>query len=203
MVPMHNCGMTKMAALILLVAMTGAGGNADEVDYAGLYEKGTTFAAFVDGARSRAAEWRGKSTEAVVGEDMVARVRAMPAKRRLLVVAEATCSDSVATVPYLAKLVEEADGRLDMRLVSRTAGRPVMEAHRTPDGRAATPTVVVLNEDGQFVGAWSERPAALQAWYIEQKPVLTRAELLAQKTSWYAKDAGKSAIAEIVALLMK
>ena len=90
-----------------------------------------------------------------------------------------------------------------MRVVNSTTGRAVMEAHRTPDGRAATPTIVVLGDDGKVVGAWSERPAALQTWYIDQKSVLTRAELLAQKTNWYTEDAGKSAVAEIVAILAK
>jgi hypothetical protein len=200
---MHNGGMKKLVLALLLVTMTAAGISADEADYAGLYEKGSTFAAFVENARSRASDWRRRAADAVVADDAIARVRAMPARRRLLVVAEPTCSDSLATLPYLAKLVEEAQDKLEMRVVNGTIGRAVMEAHRTPDSRAATPTVVVLSEEGRFVGAWSERPAALQAWYIEQKPVLSRAELLAQKTKWYADDGGKSAVAEIVALLTK
>jgi hypothetical protein len=200
---MHNCGMQKLAFSVLVIAMTSVGAAADEVDYAALYGKGLTFAAFVESAGGRADNWRRNSADAAIEEDMIARVRALPAKRRMLVVAEPTCSDSVATLPYLAKLVEESKGKLEIRVVNSTAGRAVMEAHRTPDGRAATPTIVVLGEDDQVAGAWSERPAALQTWYIDQKSVLSRAELMAQKTNWYAKDGGKSAIAEIVAILTK
>ena len=200
---MHNCGMKKLALGVLLIALTVVGVGADEVDYAALYGKGLTFAAFVESAGSRADSWRRKSIDAAIGEDSIARVRALPAQRRMLVIAEATCSDSVATLPYLAKLVEQSQGKLDLRVVNSTTGRAVMEAHRTPDGRAATPTIVVLGVDGEIVGAWSERPAALQTWYIDQKSVLSRAELMAQKTNWYAEDGGKSAIAEVVAILAK
>lgn len=194
--------MKKLVPIVLLVVAT-AGVTAGEIDYAALYGKGVTFSTFVDSARSRAAEWRRNSTEAIVQADMLARVRDMPARRRLLVVAEPSCSDSIATLPYLAKLVEQAPDKLELRIVDSKAGRPVMEAHRTPDGRAATPTVAVMGEDGQLIGTWSERPAALQAWYIEQKSTLSRGELFSQKTKWYADDGGKSAVAEIVAIVTK
>jgi hypothetical protein len=131
----------------------------------------------------------------------VTQVQGLAGKRKILVVAEPHCSDSVSTIPYLAKLVEAAPDRLELRIIDSKAGRAVMEAHRTPDGRAATPTVVILGEDGAFVAAWTERPSVLQKWYVEQKPVLSRADLLAQKMTWYADDAGKSTLAEIVRLL--
>jgi hypothetical protein len=194
--------MTQIGAVVLALALGQAAPRAEAVDYAALYEQGIAYAAFVDGARMRAAEWRRGAAGAAADEGVLARLRELPRKRRLLVVAEASCSDSVATIPYLAKLVAAVPERLDMRIVNSKIGRAVMEAHRTPDNRAATPTVVVLDEDGRLLGAWSERPAALQQWYIDKKSSLTRAELLEQKTRWYADDAGKSATAEIVAILL-
>lgn len=79
----------------------------------------------------------------------------------------------------------------------------MIEAHRTPDGRAATPTVVILDERGRFVGAWSERPSELQAWYIAQKPTLPARDLASRKAAWYARDAGRSTLVEIVQILAK
>jgi hypothetical protein len=90
-----------------------------------------------------------------------------------------------------------------LRILNNRDGRAIMDAHPTSDGRAATPTVVVLGEDGRFLGAWSERPAALQKWYVEQKPSLDRDQLSAQKAKWYADDGGRSVVAEIVAILQK
>lgn len=75
-----------------------------------------------------------------------------------------------------------------------------MEAHRTPDGRAATPTLIFIRDDGE-IRAWIERPGALVAWIEEQKKADARFDLLRGKTKWYADDAGKSTLADIIALL--
>ena len=108
------------------------------------YAKGVTFAAFLDAATEHPDDWRTRYSNAAVTADTVSRLRALPARRQLLVVAEDCCSDSTATVPYLARLVDAAPDRLELRVINSRTGRGVMEAHRTPDGRAATPTVVVL-----------------------------------------------------------
>ena len=173
------------------------------VDYGAVYETGTSYTAFVEGAPARTAEWKRNTASAALPDEVKARLGALPGKRRLLVVAEASCSDSVNTIPYLARLVEAAPERLEMRVVGKDVGLAVMEAHRTPDGRAATPTVVVLEEDGRVVGAWSERPAALQEWYIATKGSLSQRELVQQKGQWYEKDAGRSTLSEVLALLLK
>ena len=104
-------------------------------------------------------------------------------------------------MPYVARLVDAAPDRLALRVINSGTGRPIMEAHRTSDGRAATPTVVVLAGDGTLIGAWSERPSVLQAWVLEHKPTLTQSEFRDRKAKWYADDAGQSAVAEILALI--
>jgi hypothetical protein len=173
----------------------------EAIDYAGYYAKGMTFAAFLDAARSHPDEWRKRYSDAAVTADTVSRLRALPARRQLLVVADDNCSDSTATVPYVARLVDAAPDRLALRMVNSRTGRPIMEAHRTSDGRAATPTVVVLSGEGTLIAAWSERPSVLQAWVLEHKPTLTQAEFRERKAKWYADDAGQSAVAEILALI--
>jgi hypothetical protein len=160
-----------------------------------------TFAAFLDAATSHPDDWRKGYSNAAITADTVSRLRALPARRQLLVVADDYCSDSTATVPYVARLVDAAPDRLALRVINSRTGRPIMEAHRTSDGRAATPTVVVLSGDGTLIGAWSERPSALQAWVLEHKPTLTDTEFRDRKAKWYAADAGQSAVAEILAVI--
>jgi thioredoxin family protein len=182
------------AALSVLTAAT-------PVDYAALFAKGVSYHDFLDAARSRRDEWLERSKDATVAADAVARVKQLGARRRLLVVAEDWCGDSANTLPYLARLAEAAPDVLDLRIVDSSIGRPVMEEHKTPDGRAATPTVVVLDESGALIAAWVERPSGLQKWYIGQQDVLGRTELLDQKYKWYREDQGRSAIREVVELL--
>jgi Thioredoxin len=169
-------------------------------DYVALYDNGVTFAEFLDSARARRDEWRQRYNDAAVTPEMITRMRALPARRLILVVAEDWCSDSAQTIPYLARLVDGAPERLSMRIINSTVGRPVMDANLTPDGRAATPTVVVLTEQHAVLGAWVERPSTAQSWFLEQQKSVMQQPLHDQLAKWYADDAGRTTVAEIAAL---
>jgi hypothetical protein len=179
---------------------TGAGAAAPP-DYQALFASGVTFADFLEHARARRDEWRQHYNDAVVTPDFITRMRALPERRLILVVAEDWCSDSVNTVPYIARLVDGAPERLSLRLVNATAGRAVMDANPTVDGRPATPTVIVMREDGQVAGAWIERPSTAQAWFLEQQKSVMQRPLHEQLMKWYSDDAGRTTMAEIAAIL--
>src|SRR5215212_3487004 len=161
--PVRRTASTLVA--VIAAAASWAARPPQEPDYAGFYAKATTFATFLEHARAHRDDWRRLYNDAAVTPDMITRMRALPERRRLLVVADDWCNDSVQTIPYLARLVDGAPERLQMRVIDSTAGRSLMEAHRTPDGRAATPTVLILGEDGHFIAAWIERPSTAQAWF--------------------------------------
>ena len=118
----------------------------------------------------------------------------------MLVVAEDWCGDSANTIPYLARLTEEVPG-FELRIVDSKAGRGVMEARRTADGRAATPTVVMLDAGGHEVGCLVERPAALKAWVDEHRGRLGDREFQEGRVAWYRNDRGRSTVAEVLAVL--
>jgi hypothetical protein len=90
---------------------------------------------------------------------------------------------------------------LEMRLIDPDLGRGIMEAHRTPDGRAATPTIVLLNTAFQEVGCFIERPSGLQAWALEHRQDLDDAEFLKQKFAWYDNEQGRQTLSEIIDLM--
>jgi hypothetical protein len=138
-----------------------------------------------------------------VSADLITRMRALPERRRILVVASDYCLDSANTIPYIARLVDGAPERLALRVVDPTRGRAVMDAHRTPDGRAATPTVAILDDDARLLGAWVERPSSTQTWFLEQQKVMMQKPLHDQLGAWYAADAGKTTVAEIADLLSR
>jgi hypothetical protein len=186
---------------LVLTSLLPSVAGAQEVNYAALYDQGVPFATFLERARSHRAEWLGNFERAKPEDDALARSRALPERRRILVVAEDWCTDSLNTMPYLAKLVDATPDRLELRVIDSTVGKGVMDANRTADGRSATPTVIILGADNKPAGSWVERPAVLQKWFTEQKPLLPREELLDRKAKWYAEDAGKSTVAEIVTIL--
>ena len=186
---------------LVLYSLLPLAAGAQDPNYAALYEQGVPFATFLERARSHHDEWAANFEHAKPEDDAVARARALLDRRRILVVAEDWCADSLNTVPYVAKLVDAAPDRLELRVIDSTVGKGVMNANQTADGRSVTPTVLILGADGKPLGAWVERPAVLQKWFTEQKPLLPRQELLDRKAKWYADDAGKSTVAEIVTIL--
>ena len=194
-----------LAAASIGVALICAGRVSahQEIDYSALYARGATFAEFLEKARAKRDEWRAHYNDATVTPDLMTRMHALPERRRLLVVAEDWCSDSVNTVPYIARLVDGAPERIEMRLIDSQAGKAVMEAHQTPDGRAATPTIVVLAEDGHVLGAWTERPSSTQTWFLERQKTTMQKPLHDELMAWYAKDAGKTTVAEIAAIVSR
>jgi hypothetical protein len=173
------------------------------IDYPALYAQGITFAEFLEKARARRDEWRAHYNAATVSPDLITRMRALPERRRILVVAEDYCLDSANTIPYIARLVDGAPERLALRMLDSNRGQPIMDAHRTPDGRAATPTIAILAEDGRLRASWTERPSTTQTWFLEQQKVMMQKPLHDQLEAWYATDAGKTTVAEIADLLSR
>lgn len=162
-----------------------------------LYEAGQPFDAFLAGATRRREHWlRNAELAAAPDSALVERVRALGGSWRLLAVAPDGCSDSVNTIPWMAGLAAQLDN-VELRVVTVDAGRGVMEAHRTPDGRAATPTVLLLDAAWQERGCFIERPRALRL-LLEELPSDQR---FSRKMAWYEEDAGRETIGDLVAML--
>ncbi len=182
----------------LIVAMVMSLAPAQQSAQA-LFESGITWQAFLDAADVRRELWQ-KNTErarSTVKPDHVERLKSVAAGLTLLVVAEASCSDSVNTVPFLAELSARAG--VDMRIVGKAGADAALEGHKTPDERTATPTVIFLR-NGRDTGAWVERPAALQAWFITVTGLPQR-ERLERKMSWYEWDRGDSTVSDFLAVV--
>lgn len=178
--PSHESPVTSQLAII-------------DSTYHALYESGTTFADFVATATARKAQWEGNYAMKVAPDALVTRAIAAGSGWKLLVVTVPGCSDSVNIVPYLASLLDKIPS-IEMRLINVTDGRAVMEAHRTPDGRAATPTVILLDAGFNERGCWIERPANLRA-------LLSSGASFEGKMAWYDKDRGASSLEEIVQMI--
>lgn len=189
--------MRSLLALFLVAVLTGAVADDFLKD---LYEQGRSYAAFLEQAERRKSMWETNTEKAGVPEDLLERAVAVDGTWHLLAVAVDGCSDSANVIPYLAALTDAVDG-LNMRIIDSTAGRALMNAHRTPDGRAATPTIILLDSDYENVGAFIERPAPLQEWAMANKDELSDGEYMTQKFAWYDEDLGKTTMLEVVELM--
>ncbi len=166
-----------------------------------LYGKGLPYDAFVAaGGERRKQTWFDNHAAAEVPPAFVERLNAASGDWRLLAVAEVWCADSANSVPYLSRLAD-ASRTLHLRVVDSTVGRTVLETHRTPDGRAATPVVLVLDAMGHEVGALVERPGAIQSVYMQKHTTVTSDAMRDEIFAWYDRDRGQTAMRTIVEIV--
>ena len=163
-----------------------------------LFEAGETYEQFLDGIEMQRELWLRTAAGAAVSPDLVERVQRVGQGLQLLVVAEDWCPDSAYSVPYVARLAFLA--HVPFRVIDRARGETLLRAHRTADGRSATPTVVLLRVGGD-VGAWVERPAPLQDLFRSIGDSPDSARRFSQRGEWYEADRGITVLKEIVTLI--
>jgi hypothetical protein len=186
--------MLSLPPVLLFIASLQAGPLEPAVSF---YRQGQTLEQFLDRAKSQRELWLKNAASTDIPPDLVVRLRRVSSGLRFVVVAEDWCPDSVNTVPSVVRLGEKAG--VETRIVDRTMGQPLLSRHRTPDGRTATPTVILLR-DGTDVGAWVERPVVLQHLFLTMGANPDNGRLLAQRQSWYDADHGRTALSELVSL---
>jgi hypothetical protein len=189
-----------LAALCSLPGSTDVGPAGATDSLRSLYQSGRTWQQFFDAANARKQMWTDNYARGVPADELATRAEAVPGTWRVLAVAEDWCGDSANTIPYLARLVERVPN-LELRIVNSKEGRWVMESHRTPDGRPATPTVLLLGPDFEERGCFVERPRQLREWVAANKPKLGDEEFQTRKMAWYREDRGRETVAEIVEIL--
>ena len=172
-----------------------------DVEMRELYESGRSFPDFLDAATRRRALWDSNwARSESIDMELVARARAVGGGWRILAVAVDSCSDSVNTVPYLARLAALVDG-LDIRVVLPGPGADLMAAYPTPDGRSATPTFVLLNSDWEEVGCLVERPDFLRDYTLENPDDMDTGDLYNWKMGWYVGNAGHDTVEQMVEMM--
>lgn len=163
-----------------------------------LFRNGRTWEQFLGSVSAQRELWLRTESTVTLPPDFVERAKAASRGLQLVVVAEDWCPDSAYTVPYVARLAQSAG--VPLRIVDRAVGEPLMAAHRTPDGRTATPTIVLWRH-GRDVGAWVERPAELQHMFLSMSTSAESAQRFSQRHTWYESDRGRTVLREVLALI--
>jgi hypothetical protein len=178
----------------------GEGASAPASDLETVFRTALSWPDFFAAADARRERWETNWATARVPEELLARARAAGGPWRVLAITEASCSDSVSTIPYLARLAEELPG-VELRIVDSTIGRPWMEAHRSPDGRASTPTVLLLDQDYRIRGCWIEQPRGLQGFWLDVVARGTMEQEVGRKFAWYEEEGGRETLREFVEIM--
>ncbi len=164
-------------------------------DFRTLWDHALTFDAFLAASTKHKGLWEG-----------LYRIARLPAwatesvpldvRRRLLVIAEDWCGDASSTVPVLARLADAAPG-LELRIVLRDEHPELMDRYLT-NGSRSIPIAIALDEEFNELGHWGPRPRELQAWVMEHRLTVPKAELYPQVRQWYARDRGETTLREVL-----
>lgn len=182
---------------LLLVALLHQG-SGQGTTFGPLFERGRTWKHFLAGVSAQRELWMKTESAVTVPPDFIERAQRAGRGMQLLVVAEDWCPDSAYAVPYIARLAHSAS--IPLRVFDRAAGASLMRAHRTPDGRTVTPTVVIWR-NGRDAGAWIERPAELQQLFLSMSESPENARRFSQRRLWYESDRGRTVLKEVLALI--
>ena len=142
-----------------------------------------------------AAVWR----RAVVEENYLQRVDAVPGDWHLLVLSEDWCGDAVNTVPVVAKLAALSP-TLELRVLARDENHDLMDAHLTGTSRSI-PIVILLDAEYRERDWWGPRPTALQDSVSGEWKVLEKSSRYREARMWYARDRGRTTLEEVVSML--
>lgn len=77
---------------------------------------------------------------------------------RILVIGTARCSDSVGTIPILAK-IDAATPKIQLRILDSDANSSYHQQFKV-NGKRKTPVVLFLNQEHEELCRWVERPNA-------------------------------------------
>ena len=165
-------------------------------DFKALWEGGHTFEAFLAASTKHKGLWEGIYGIARIPEWAAAAVPA-GTRRKLLAIAEDWCGDASSTIPVVAKLAATVPG-LELRVILRDQHPEVMDRYLT-HGSRSIPIVIALDDEYAELGHWGPRPSELQAWVMERRLTVPKAELCPQVRQWYARDHGETTLREVLA----
>jgi thiol-disulfide isomerase/thioredoxin len=159
------------------------------------YRAAPDFAAYLGSVTKYAEMWQALYRTSTVSAEAIERMRAVTPSVRILVLSEDWCSDCFSTVPLIARLAEAAG--VDLRVLARDENLDLIDAHLT-SGTRSIPVIMALDANFHVQSWWGPRPAALQRWYRSEGLFLQSSERSRKKRAWYARDRGKSAVAEVL-----
>jgi hypothetical protein len=171
----------------------------DDMIYENAYRAGVTFSEFVRDATANQTQWDSFARRAPLVVEAAASFGEVKNCLRLLVLADDWCGDAVNTLPVIARMVESAEN-VELRVVPRDAFPEIRDRHLT-NGSQSIPIVVLLDAQGEAMGAWGPRPTVLQELFEREIRALPKEARYLEIRRWYARDRGISTAMEIGELI--
>ena len=134
---------------------------------------------------------------------LLEHLRQLPRPEQWLLLGETWCGDTAHTLPILAHLAAQSQGRVHLHVVLRSDHPELMAAYQT-NGKNSIPKLIRRDaETGADLGTWGPRPAAAQvlSHQLHTDPALHTNQVVKSMNEWYTTDAGQAVQQELLAAL--
>jgi hypothetical protein len=132
-----------------------------------IWDRGLTLAEYIRQMDTFQSEMQHRVNDIRVTSAEFQKLKAFNPGRKILVVTEAWCIDSLMNVPIIAKIVE-ASPNIEMKLIFRSE-YPELIQYFSEQGYNKIPLCWVMKKDLSFCGAWVERPQSAYRMLDEWK----------------------------------
>lgn len=116
-----------------------------------------------------------------------------------LIITEAWCGDSAQILPVLAKMADQSEGHISVKIIFRDEYPHLIEKYNT-NGSKSIPKLISFDKDGVELFLWGPRPAPAQelfmSWKLSENRILWN-DFELQLHTWYSKDKTHSIQKEI------
>lgn len=116
-----------------------------------------------------------------------------------LIITEAWCGDSAQILPVLAKIANQSEGRISLKIIFRDEYPQLIEKYHT-NGSKSIPKLISFDKDGVELFLWGPRPAPAQELFLNWKLSENRIswnDFELQLHTWYSRDKTRSIQKEI------
>jgi len=123
-----------------------------------VWQKGLPIDQYIEKMEYFKKEMKQRVAEVYITSSEFQRLKNFPEKRKILVLSDARCKDSLMNLPIVAKLVE-ASPLIEMKLYFRNENTQLWD-YFYQNGIKNIPIIWIMKEDYTFCGVWVERPKA-------------------------------------------
>jgi hypothetical protein len=139
-----------------------------------------------------------------IAPENIERLKALKHDYIWLVISEGWCGDAAQLLPLFEKMVEESDGKLEMKIVLRDENEDLMNLFLTNKGKAIPKLIVIHKETGGALAHWGPRPkgaADLISNYKKEHGAIDE-QAKTDLQLWYLHDKGLSSQQEIMGMML-